>query len=298
MSISGLDKIAARTAGTLVTDVSRASEVAQEAVRAAKDTNGDKKLDLSDLLDALEGKSSTMKAAALAAYNSAKKAAGGTPKRSEVSKKLDDATQTLVKADADGDLALDKAEIESLTSATAVRLVEMAAAMSQPKEGKQSVASLKKSLEAVVAGVMITSESESPVWVVSAKAGTEMTVEGVLEGFAKEWAKLNYVSAPDEDPIEVTAEIESKSESKKSLEGMGDTEGEEDPTSYYYVAGTAFQRVKALFDDNLTDVRYVKFGPKAEDGSMGVDQGEYLSMFVGRTDDGRLVGVAYTLVHT
>ena len=104
----------------------------------------------------------------------------------------------------------------------------------------------------------------------------------------------------DGDLSKYTFELQSPAESAEFLKGLA----EEDPNSpaddYYNEMARGFGRIKKVFDDNLTDIRVVRVGPRDDDNpnEMGVDQGAYQYLVVGRTRDGKLAGVGFESVET
>ncbi|MBK6687012.1 MAG: hypothetical protein IPG45_21270 [Deltaproteobacteria bacterium] len=95
---------------------------------------------------------------------------------------------------------------------------------------------------------------------------------------------------------EYTVEISSAAETREGMQNLA-TPG--DPTDDYdRNTSAAFGRVMGLLNENLSDVRAVRIGPKDEDGRMATDQGLYVELLIGKTRDGHLAGVSYGSVET
>lgn len=95
---------------------------------------------------------------------------------------------------------------------------------------------------------------------------------------------------------EYTVEISSAAETREGMQNLA-TPG--DPNDDYdRNTSAAFGRVMTLLNENLSDVRAVRIGPKDEDGRMATDQGLYVELLIGKTRDGHLAGVSYGSVET
>lgn len=95
---------------------------------------------------------------------------------------------------------------------------------------------------------------------------------------------------------EYTVEISSAAETREGMQNLA-TPG--DPNDDYdRNTSAAFGRVMNLLNENLSDVRAVRIGPKDEDGRMATDQGLYVELLIGKTRDGHLAGVSYGSVET
>ncbi len=161
--------------------------------------------------------------------------------------------------------------------------------------GTTSTAALGKAVGEIMQGVNIVSESDSSVeFVTAGKVDDAWTPKSVMKTFASQIAAT--FDEQDGNLKDYTAEVSSSKESAKLFAEM--TKGDDDPKSDYTVAAAAFAKLKPLFDANLSDVRFVRVGPKDEEGGMASDQGTYLKMFVGRTQDGKIAGVSFTVVET
>lgn len=100
----------------------------------------------------------------------------------------------------------------------------------------------------------------------------------------------------DDYSAELTSETWTKAESKQWLKDLGTVDPDDD--SYYTEMREGFGRIKGVVDDNLSDVRVVKIGPKDDDGSLAVDSGTYAYFIVGKTDNGEIAGVHFGSAET
>lgn len=161
-----------------------------------------------------------------------------------------------------------------------------AAAANKPRlTGRLDADKLGKALAPSLKGLQYMSEGDSDVTFVSVadKAGKGLTPANVLALFQKQ------LKAEQEDSASLVAEIDSAKESAKALAPSDDAE---DPDAPKWNA--AFKLLK----DNLTDVRFVKVGPKDAKGKLATDQGLYSVFLVGKTADGKIAGLHYTSVET
>jgi hypothetical protein len=71
----------------------------------------------------------------------------------------------------------------------------------------------------------------------------------------------------------------------------------DDPEDFVKSA-KAWGRIKNLFEENLTSLTFVRFGPADSTGKLAVDAGVYHMVVVGKTFDGKLVGFFVTSVET
>jgi Nuclease A inhibitor-like protein len=75
----------------------------------------------------------------------------------------------------------------------------------------------------------------------------------------------------------------------------------EDATDPFYVEmASGWRELKKVFEDNLTEVQMFRIGARDETNpsEMGVDDGSYLYLLIGRTADGKLAGVQFESVET
>ena len=91
-------------------------------------------------------------------------------------------------------------------------------------------------------------------------------------------------------------EIDTSAESKRWIADLAAPP--EDDDASLAKSAAAFGDIKKLLEGNLTDVRVVKVGPMARDGSLSVDRGLYSYMLVGKAADGNLAGVMFGAVET
>lgn len=74
------------------------------------------------------------------------------------------------------------------------------------------------------------------------------------------------------------------------------TAGSTDPDEVAFARG--FAAFRKLAQANLTHMVTVKIGPQEYDGSLAADQGEYARFMLGRTCDGKLAGIQFSVVET
>lgn len=292
-------KLASQAAGARLLDIAQAARIVDTVVASAPVINNNKTLDEFELKKALKGQSPEVKAAAMAAYHSAKNAADAKGKlvtRWDVSKRLDEALAAAEKADKDQDGELSEQELSSLKNWTPLRLAAVAVTLEQPDTGKMSSAELAKAATKIMTGVLVMSEGDSPVTgIVSKKSSASITPDTILEVFSKQLDEV-YGEYPPENGL--VAEVSSNAKAKKILNDSTKVDTEADDAKAAELDANAYANLKALFASNLTDLRFVRIGPAEEDGSMGVDQGTYVEMFVGKTSDGKLAGVMWTSAET
>ena len=142
--------------------------------------------------------------------------------------------------------------------------------------------------------VNYVSESDYPVTFVSAPLPSTYDAKSVMGAFSS--LMLGDVFKGEADLRAMTAEMFSPADTTASLDNMAAVDDPADPASVEIAA--AFSKVKKLVEDNLTDLRLVKVGPKAADGSLADDNGLYNYLVVGKTRDGQLAGVSFGSVET
>ncbi|MCA9601636.1 MAG: hypothetical protein KC417_06420 [Myxococcales bacterium] len=152
----------------------------------------------------------------------------------------------------------------------------------------------------VAPGATYTSESDYDAEFLYAfldEAPTRVTPELLLTSFKDDISK---VLLDDDSTIpsfeDLAYEFQSESETAQSLAGLATVDPADD--EYYVESAKAFARIKKLFDENLTDVHWMKVGPKGEDGKLAIDQGLYMILVVGKTVDGHLAGFWVGTVET
>ena len=143
--------------------------------------------------------------------------------------------------------------------------------------------------------VTYMSESDYPlVFVSAAMPAAGYDAKHVMGAFAPHMIK--DVFKGERDLHGMTAKMYSAAETRDHLDGMAEVNDPTDPASVESAA--AFAKVKTLLEDNLTDLRLVKVGPKAGDGSLADDNGLYNYLLIGKTRDGQLAGVSFGSVET
>jgi hypothetical protein len=133
---------------------------------------------------------------------------------------------------------------------------------------------------------MYTSESDShPTWL-SASAPVTITGTSVATAFD------TTMSLPADNVFEV-----STGPAVKNILADWAEYNETDAKSFIDSA-KAWGRIKNLFEENLTNLTFVRFGPKDSTGKLAVDAGLYHMVVVGKTFDGKMVGFFVTSVET
>jgi hypothetical protein len=97
------------------------------------------------------------------------------------------------------------------------------------------------------------------------------------------------------DRSEVTFELASKAQTLDMLEETQPWRGAD---ADEIAEVEAYNATYSLLKDNLTDLQFIRIGPKDDDGSMADDQGLYVHMIVGKTADGHLGAMYYGSVET
>ncbi len=166
------------------------------------------------------------------------------------------------------------------------------------KPSRLSAVALERALEKAAtlkngSALEYSSEGDYPVVPFTAQAvrGAEWTTSaGALEAFAP---MLEDGIFADEDLVgskRFAAEVASPKDSARRIaDWKSDLSTESDH---------AFARVLSLLQQNLSDVRVVRVGPAGKDGKLEVDQGLYGVLVVGKSADGKLVGVQFGSVET
>ena len=139
------------------------------------------------------------------------------------------------------------------------------------------------------------SETDSqPVFVsTSFAADKALTGEHIMAAFTDRLASAFGAG----DLAAYTFELSTDFESALFLKELGRCEpGDED---YIKDNARGFSRIRKVFADHITDLRVMRVGPRAAGATeMGVDQGAYQYLVVGRTRDGHLAGIAFESVET
>jgi hypothetical protein len=97
------------------------------------------------------------------------------------------------------------------------------------------------------------------------------------------------------DRSEVTFELASNAE---TLDMMRESQPWSGADAAEIAETEAYNAMYKLMKDNLTDLRFIRIGPKDDDGTMADDQGLYAHLIVGRTADGHLGAMYYGSVET
>lgn len=107
----------------------------------------------------------------------------------------------------------------------------------------------------------------------------------------------SHFDQQDGDLSSFTFEASNARDVKAFLKGLSALP--EDGDALYMKSAKAFGEITRLVDANLTDVKVFKIGPKDErTGKLGVDQGLYAKVVIGRTTDGKVAGFMLGAVET
>lgn len=157
-----------------------------------------------------------------------------------------------------------------------------------------STAKLGAAINAAMKDVNWSSEGDStPEFVaVPFKASTAVNSANVIKALDAE-LKAIFAGSDDEDLGNYTATVEKLT--SKDLKELATAEGDEESDIAF---AKGFAEFKKLAEANLTGLVSVKVGPKDDDGSLASDVGTYARFFLGRTADGKLAGVQFTVVET
>jgi hypothetical protein len=131
-----------------------------------------------------------------------------------------------------------------------------------------------------------TSESDSaPTWL-SASAPATITGTSVATAFRTAMAL----------PTDRVFEVSTGQTVKDRLADWAEYSATDEKT--FIDSAKAWGRIKNLFEENLTELTFVRFGPKDSSGKLAVDAGLYHLVIVGKTFDGKMVGFFVTSVET
>lgn len=92
---------------------------------------------------------------------------------------------------------------------------------------------------------------------------------------------------------DVTFELASKAETADMLQETQPWRGVDEIAETH-----AYNAMYKVMKDNLSDLQFIRVGPKDDDGSMATDQGLYAHLIVGKTADGHLGAMYYGSVET
>jgi hypothetical protein len=273
-------KWATKFANTSLSAVTASASALQASIDAAEDSDGDGKLQGSELLAALQGKTPAESAAALATLEYTASYAHGDPTRPAFSKYVSGFLKAIKKADADGDGTLSLTELRTLKNRGQECLVELASASAA------AVAPLEFKLNHAAKDARWVSETDSvPTFVTSAGVVTG-TITGVkvLSHFATE--------------IENSAGAELTFEKRSVSDFWAEVTTPEDPNVFSSASyATGWQTLRDAIVQSLSDLALFKIGPK-EGNALATDAGSYTFLLVGKASDGKLAGVKFHSVET
>ena len=213
---------------------------------------------------------------------------------SDVKRGVEYAKKTLIaKYDLNNDgLSKDEIGRMSLTGKRAVDLARALKAAGTDDGAELTWRQVAGQLTTAAENTFYVSESDSQPEPLS---GTPANANGVTpENVKAAFGKL-LEKALDAKWNNLAMEIDSAADSKSFLKGL--TEAAPDDEQYVRDNAAGFARIKPILEQNLTDLRVVKVGPK-EDGGLASDSGAYQYLLVGKTHDGSLAGVHFEAVET
>ena len=192
---------------------------------------------------------------------------------------------------------LSKTEIAqmSLTGKLAVDLAKQLKGAAASGD-KLSTADLSKAIEVAAKDTYYISESDSQPTFVSTPwpADKAITGDAVMAAFKND-ILAKYTDFGDE--YDTLDKLAFDQQAAGFLADLATPDADAD--DYYRESAAGFARIKKVFDDNLTDVRCFKIGPKDDrEGGLATDRGAYQHYLVGRTRDGNLAGVTFEAVET
>ncbi len=273
-------KWATKFENTLVSAVEAGAASLQTIIDATADSNGDAKIQISELKAALKGKSKAESQAALGTFASVVAYTHGDPSRAELTKHLKNFLKAVKGADTDGNATLSLTELRTLKNRGQERLVELASA------NAAAVDPLEFRLNHAAKDATWVSESDSVPTFVS----TSDVFTGAITG-----AK---VMSAFEGEIENAAGAELTFEKRNVAEFWTDVTTPEAPnvfSSSSYAAG--WKTLREAIAQTLSEVALFKVGPK-EGSELATDAGSYTFLLVGRTEVGKLAGVKFESVET
>ena len=194
---------------------------------------------------------------------------------------------------------LSAGEIKQM-SLTGKRAVDLAKALkAAPVAGQLMGAALKTAISGAAVGSNYMSETDSTPAFTSGKPAdaSGVNLANVKAAFGPQLTQILKDGTDGEikSLADMGFEISTAAETASFLKGEVDTNEDSDPG---HVSANAWTRLGAALNDNLTDLRLVKVGPKEANGKLATDQGLYNYMLVGKTSDGQLAGVQFAGVET
>ncbi len=185
---------------------------------------------------------------------------------------------------------LSKSEISkmSLTGRRAVDLAKALKSAAAPLDTKQLGTEIAKFADK--ATYMSEGDYNPEYFAVPFPAGHDLNGHNVMTALQGPFSKLWEGYDPEFSPGAYAAEAYTAKEAKDFIDGLGEFAAEDE--DYIRESAQAFGSITKLLKDNLTDLKVFKIGPKDEDtGKLGVDQGLYAQVIIGRNADGKVAGV-------
>ncbi len=165
--------------------------------------------------------------------------------------------------------------------------------------GGLTVAQLQAELEKVAEQAVWMSEADyTPSFVTASAPAGALDLAMLQRAFTSRILAFYAADGGGEvSADEIAWDLESSAESAQWLTGAAEYEADDE--DYVVESAQAWGKIKDLFDQNLTDLRAVKVGPKdEEEGGLATDQGLYIWLVVGRAADGTLAGFVVGTVET
>ena len=195
-------------------------------------------------------------------------------------------------------LSKDEVAKMSLTGRNAVALAKaLKAAGATDGEAKLNTAQLDAFVSANKADAWYISESDYlPQFITSTvPAGHDLNAHNVMTAFTGD-LKVFFEDQTDSFPSDFTAEVYTAREARAFLTALRTDDSGGDEVSAK--SAVAFAKITKGLQDNLTDLKVVKIGPKEGDGSLASAGGLYAKLIIGRTADGKVAGILLGSVET
>jgi hypothetical protein len=219
---------------------------------------------------------------------------------SDVNKAVDYAKEHLLAKYDVNNNGFSKAEIAkmSVTGQLAVKLAAELKGVALPA-GPTPSSSLGRTMTDAARDANWMSESDSTPAYVEASLAAGETVDGALV-MKKFKSVLEKAFDYDNSGVDLSKYTVEQWPANEAATFLADQTVVDDPSDSYSVKNAAaWGKIKKVFDDNITDVKVFKVGPKDEQtGNLATDQGAYELFVVGKTADGKLAGITFESVET
>lgn len=196
-------------------------------------------------------------------------------------------------------LSKDEIAKMSLTGKNAVALAKaLKAAGGIDAETKLTTAQLEDLVAANKADAWYMSESDSQPQFLSSTipAGHDLNGHNVMTAFTADLKPFFDGNQDGTFPGDFAAEVSSAADARAFITRLRtDDSGGDDLVAK---SAAAFAKITKGLQENLTDLKVVKIGPKDTDGTLASDQGLYARLIIGRTSDGKVAGILLGAVET